>query len=366
MNIVRCVSILLASVFFSSLLCSNSLASPPQKGARPSVIVGGGGGDGGGGGGTGTPPASSTGITWSSGYQSVPYSSFTDVALSPVVFQNNIYLFLRGVNDSHIYYTIFNGSSWRPYILMPYNALTATAVSTFVFQNKLCLIIAGQSDGALYLSTFDGGTWTPFSEIPNPFNYSPQGRTTFGARMTTSLQVGTLVQNGLLTIYAIPNYTSLSSHILQNVTGDLVNWSGYYEPTNAAYTPNAAHATQFGSNSHLFITGASDRRVYDTLNGNRSYFEIGGSGQTNVDVFPVVFANSSGTRLHVLFKGITDQHVYDNVTSDTTGMSGWSGYTELPGSGSTNVGLSAVSYQNSLYVFMKGINDGHVYYQVGN
>lgn len=360
MNVKRAVSMMLAFMVTSSLIGLTSSFASPQPGSEKSSVIVSGGGDGGGGGGTGgggttAPP---TGVTWQSNYTGVPFSGSTDVSLAPAVFQNKLYLFLRGINDKHIYFTTFDGANWTGYTIVPYNAISGTSVSPVVFQNKLCLFITGDADHKVYFTTFDGANWTGFQSVPNPYG---------AGTLTTSRQIGTLVLGNSLALYAVPDSGTQAMTIVTISTSDLVNWAGYNPYANSNFAANdAVHAVVFGGSAHVLPRSYNNNRVYDSVNGTSNYFEIGGNGQTNVDVFPVVFTNSLGSRLHVFLKGINDQHIYDNVTLDTSGRTGWSGYTELPGSGSTDKALSAVVFQNKLYVFLKGINDQHVYYQVAN
>ena len=380
MNIGRTISMVLALTVTSIFVSLSASFAAPQQTVEQASVISGGGGDGGGTGGGGTggggtggggtggggtggggtgggTTVSATGVTWQSGYTGVPFSGSTDVSLAPVVFQNKLYLFLRGINDKHIYFTTFDGANWTSYTIVPYNAISGTSVSPVIFQNKLCLFITGDADHKIYFTTFDGANWTGFLKVPNPGLDD----------MTTSRQVGVVADSNGLALYTVPINVAGGTYniIASDSTSDLVNWTQFSVFANSNFsTPDAVHPVGFGGALNVFAT--HNLRVYESVGGNPNYFEIGGNGQTNVDVFPVVFTNSLGSRLHVFLKGIDDQHIYDNATTDTTGRTGWSGYTELPGSGSTNKALSAVVFQNKLYVFLKGINDQHVYYQVGS
>jgi len=81
--------------------------------------------------------------------------------------------------------------------------------------------------------------------------------------------------------------------------------------------------------------------------------EVPGNATTDVSLSSTVFNNS----LYLFDKGIDDQRIYTNVLTGNTG-SGWS---QVPGDATTDVSLSSTVFNNNLYLFSKGIDDQRVY-----
>ena len=65
-------------------------------------------------------------------------------------------------------------------------------------------------------------------------------------------------------------------------------------------------------------------------------------------------------KLYLFAKGINDQAEYVN----TFDGSNWSGWSAVPGGGTTDAAMTATGYSGRLYLFAKGINDQKEYVNV--
>jgi hypothetical protein len=80
--------------------------------------------------------------------------------------------------------------------------------------------------------------------------------------------------------------------------------------------------------------------------------EVPGRGTTDV----ALAATTLGPRVVIFEKGVADSKVYANSFDG----SAWSGWYEVPGNGTTNVALGAAA-KSSVSIFAKGIGDKKVY-----
>lgn len=83
--------------------------------------------------------------------------------------------------------------------------------------------------------------------------------------------------------------------------------------------------------------------------------EVPGNGTTNTALAGVRVSTSSGKENYLFARGLDDR-VYANWTSD---FKTWSNWSEVAGGGKTNAAIAAAEF-GRLYLFVKGL-DGHVY-----
>ncbi len=102
--------------------------------------------------------------------------------------------------------------------------------------------------------------------------------------------------------------------------------------------------------------------TYPNANGSWSgWSEVPGNGTTDVALAATKqsFCESTGAGLLLFAKGIQDQRIYVNGINDAS--RNWTGWSEVAGGGTTDVALAATEYQQKLFLFAKGINDRREY-----
>jgi hypothetical protein len=101
-----------------------------------------------------------------------------------------------------------------------------------------------------------------------------------------------------------------------------------------------------GANSDYSVTWSVSRQV--------GWVEVPGDGTTDASLAAASYQGS----LFIFAKGIDDQRIYANLLDD---LSGWSGWKEVGGDGHTDAGMAAAPFNGRLYLFVKGIEDRKLY-----
>lgn len=84
--------------------------------------------------------------------------------------------------------------------------------------------------------------------------------------------------------------------------------------------------------------------------------EVPGGGTTDVALSASTFAG----KVYLFGRGINDSRIYLNTGSAYHGKN-WSGWSEVPGGGTTDASLACTPRRDKLYLFAKGINDRGIY-----
>jgi hypothetical protein len=94
-----------------------------------------------------------------------------------------------------------------------------------------------------------------------------------------------------------------------------------------------------GANSRYSVTWSVTRHV--------EWIEVPGGGTTDASLAAASYEGS----LFLFAKGIDDQAIYANVLDS---LSDWSGWNPVGGDGTTDAGMSAAPFNDRLYLFAKG------------
>jgi hypothetical protein len=143
-----------------------------------------------------------------------------------------------------------------------------------------------------------------------------------------------------------------------------MNW---IEVPDGFTTDAALSATPFypvvGTDSLcLFAKSIGDGRIYfnsmDEAGTWSGWTEVPGGGTTDA----ALASETYGRELYLFGKGIDDKRIYVNVRND---QSDWRDYwEEVPGGKTTDVPLAAITYNNQLYLFAKGLEDNRIYFNI--
>jgi len=201
------------------------------------------------------------------------------------------------------------------------------------------------------ISTVQAGQWSGWSVIPG-------GGTT--DRTVAALYVG----QGALHVYSKGiNDRAIYENLYAT---SLSQWStnGWQPIAGSFQTSQSPAAVHTGFGTHIFAQGAADQKVYVNVQAESARYtygsfqgwqEVPGGGQTD----QALAAAEGGTKamVYLFMKGL-DGHVYVNAR-DWVPAQSWSGWQEVPGGATTDVGLTAsnASRSHKIYLFRKGPDD---------
>ena len=190
--------------------------------------------------------------------------------------------------------------------------------------------------------------------------------------VATDTAVAAASHGGRLFVFA----KGLDDHIYTTVLDEAAptTWGGWHEVAGGG-TTDVAPAVAIGVDEkvYLFGKGINDRQIYlnilhvDADPDPRVFHEnwtgwsaVPGGGTTDAALCATAYAG----RLLLFAKGIDDRAIYVN-SLDSSGS--WSGWSAVPGGGTTDAGLtSAVGIDSRLYLFGKGIDDRRIYMNMMN
>jgi hypothetical protein len=124
---------------------------------------------------------------------------------------------------------------------------------------------------------------------------------------------------------------------------------------------------------YLFRKGLDDNKIYlntfNHLNNAWSgWSEVPGDGNTDAGLAAASIAGTTTAGNIYLFRKGLDDRVYLNILahgpSITSGVTTdtWSGWSEVPGGGATDVALAAAALLQDVYLFRKGLDDNRIYF----
>jgi hypothetical protein len=113
---------------------------------------------------SGTTPPVVTADQWS-GWTQVPGGATTDVVLAAAAFNNQLYLFAKGLDDKRIYLDTYDTSgSWSGWGAIPGSSTTDVALAAAIFNNKLFLFSKGINYRRIYVNISDNAdSWSSWS-----------------------------------------------------------------------------------------------------------------------------------------------------------------------------------------------------------
>jgi hypothetical protein len=142
-------------------------------------------------------PATPLAQQWSN-WAEIPGGGATPDAPAATVFNNTLYLFVRGT-DNKIYLNRL-GSSWSGWSEVPGAGATPAAPAATVFSGKLYLFVPG-TDDRIYQNQLNNTSWSGWSQVPG--------------NGVTKTGVGADVYRNVLYLYA----GGTNNHIFLNQSG---------------------------------------------------------------------------------------------------------------------------------------------------
>ena len=162
----------------------------------------------------------------------------------------------------------------------------------------------------------------------------------------------------------------IALHIFLNTLDPTGKWSGWQEAPGRGTTDAAPAVQGTGAKpTYLFAKGINDHSINQLSLADPAAVWIPVPGRGTTDDAPSVAYVQEGWHLFAigssvwppppLPKEFDDQHIYENVLSNVTGV--WEGWAEVGGGGTTDRAVSAAPFGDTLYLFSKGINDKRHY-----
>jgi hypothetical protein len=105
-----------------------------------------------------------------SGWQLVPGGGSTDITPTVIAFQDELYLFIKGLTSKRILMrTRTVNGDWTPYGEVPGAARTDSPITAITNEGQLFVFIKGASDRAPYVNVAsETGSWSGWQMLPNP------------------------------------------------------------------------------------------------------------------------------------------------------------------------------------------------------
>jgi hypothetical protein len=259
----------------------------------------------------------------------------------------NLHLFVKGINDRHIYMQSMwgNTEAWTGWVELPPGGLTTHHSLGSALHEQNLHVFAVRDDGQIvHKRVFIGGgplTNEPWTPVPGG--------------LATNAAVTAAVGTGRLVLCA--KSTDNQLHINELAVGGR-SWSGWSLVPGGDHTNAGPALVGFQDELYLFIKGlTSDKVLVKARSPEGSSWtqlaELPGTGRTDASVAAV----SSNNQCYVFIKGLHGApHV--NVASDSGTWSGWS---RLPNPGTTNAALATAAIGSRVYLFAKGVNDNALY-----
>jgi len=236
--------------------------------------------------------------------------------------------------------------SWTGWSEVPGNRLTLGGPGATVFNNELYLFVEGKNDlvqginNRIYLNRFNGVSWSGWSEVP-------------GGGLTPSEPEAVVFKNAL---YLFVRGTN-SRIYLNRFNG--VSWSGWSEVPGGGLTLSGPGAAVFQNALYLAVQG-TDNRIYDNLlvvSNWTGWMEVLGGGL--IPSGPAAVAFNNQLRYFVRGTGTPNNRIYQNRLSPGP-EDDWSGWSEVAGNGLTPSGPGATATASTLYLVVRG-NDNGIY-----
>jgi peptidoglycan/xylan/chitin deacetylase (PgdA/CDA1 family) len=275
------------------------------------------------------------------GWSEVPGNGFTVSGPATTRYNGNDYVFVRGTNN-RIYMNSFNGTTWSGWREVPGQGLTPSTPTTAPSKNTLNLFVRG-TDNKIYMNTLNGTTWSGWREVPG-----------HGSTIDSPATLG-------MFLFVRGTNNRIYVNTLNGTT-----WSGWSEVPGNGFTlsgpTTAVSITPGGTFLNLFVRGTNDHLYVNTLNGTTwsGWREVPSYGLTPSAPAATTLAFNVRNTLYLFVRG-TDNKLYVNTfTNGTT----WSGWSQVPGNGSTPDAPGAMAYatsetadQGQVNLFVRGTND---------
>jgi len=149
-----------------------------------------------------------------------------------------------------------------------------------------------------------------------------------------------------------------NNHIYMNSYNG-TTWSGWSQVPGNQFTLSGPTAATYVAGDAdllaLLVRGTNDHLYMNTFDGTtwRGWSEVAGNGLTPSAPAATRFVTGLGPVLYLFVRG-TDNKIYLNILS---GGISWSGWSQVPGNGSTPDAPGATSFFNKVYLFVRGTND---------
>lgn len=238
----------------------------------------------------------------------------------------------------------------------------AVAASGFS-DDRLYLVGKGISESKVYYKMYDVATPTEGDATPWPDSlkgWNANWSEPHTNSMWTNLSPAATSFPGTTDYLYLFAVSSSSNEIFYTRKYALGSFSAWQRIANGGTTTYPVSAIAFNGQLYVFSVGTGNKRIYVNRASDGVNFqgpmEVGGNGFTNAAVSPAVYVVGGVPYLYLFMKDWTTGRIYWNRT--TSGVNWNASWTEVGGSGVTNVGVSAsvVKYRayNELFLFAVG------------
>jgi hypothetical protein len=284
------------------------------------------------------------GVKWT-GWNEVPGGFKTKVGLTAVrdVAGGNMALFATGLDERIYVNSTRNDKDWSGWSEVPGGGRTTVALCAASQEGAPFLYLAGKDEHIYVNSTADLKNWMGWSEVPG------------GGRTREALYAG----DGYL--FA----AGLDERIFANSSTGPSEWKEVPGggKTRAGLCGNGFNFSGEGGVFSLFCAGL-DKRVLQNVFSvtppagppTGKWDLVPGNGSTSVALTIAPIPGSDYINAYLFLTG-TNNRIYVN---ECDGWNNWSGWTEVPGGGTTNAALAAVTdagIGSQLFLFAKGIDE---------
>ena len=180
-------------------------------------------------------------------WKEVPGGFVTNAAVSAAVATGRLVLCAKGMNDRiYINELACGGRTWGGWTSVPGEGHTDVSPTVVNFQDELYLFIKGLTSNKILTKarSADGLTWSNWAELPGA------GQTNDGVAAVSAGEQCYVAIKGL------------SGHPWINIASNTGSWSGWKELPNPGATDVGLALVATGSQVYLFAKGVADRQIY--------------------------------------------------------------------------------------------------------
>jgi hypothetical protein len=279
-------------------------------------------------------------------WSEVPGGGTTKAPLTAVNYNNKLYLFRIGIGSNRHFVNVFDGARWTGWSEVPGGGTTYAADTATEFLGKLYLFGIGIGSNRHFVNVFDGARWTGWSEVPG-------GGTAAGSDTSVALN------NKLYLLGLSNNIPSMTTdqYFWNALDGTTNQWSRW-NPVTGEILKFMQTGASYRNGIYLFAIGMGNiQHFVNVFDGARwsGWSRIPGGGTTRTADVAVVYQDS----LYLFGLDATNHHHFVNSFNGST----WSGWNVVAGNGTSHVADAATVYGANLYLFGVGDNS-HIFVNV--
>jgi hypothetical protein len=273
----------------------------------------------------------STGNGWSQ-WTPLPGLS-TDATVSPVVFQNQLWVFARELDTPTSKGSIkfiqgqFNAYthtvSWGNWSALPFSAsVLDVAPTAVVFLGNLYLFVVG-TDNNIWYALNNGTDSDPYYHgwISRGWWWTPNDTGPGGGHISTNLALAAAVYHdatgeAALYLFAVDQQTHALFVNYYYLCAYGLHWSAWYQFDTQGRSTYAMSASVMADTLYVSDVGSDGKPYYGTMHQGEQYWSgftvVPTNGPTGAGPALVTFYGSYGTRLCLFIQGGGDGRVYIN------------------------------------------------------